>query len=366
MVLDDFPCAAVKTNETGRILAANQAMERLLRRRSSDLLDQSLDDLLTKASQIFLESHVRPMLRREGQVSELVLKLRGPDGREIPLLVNVRAETHEADTVHLWVLFESHQRSEFEGELIHAREAIRQMAQELQNELSLKDRLLTILSHDLRGPVGTAAQLIDLAAGELASGESIQEILGSVQSTMHATYNLIENLMDWMEGRNQNAIVEDEPVLLDDLLKTVATWMDSQARAKSITLEVQGRPGLVLRTKRRAAETILRNLTSNALKYSHVGGLVVLKGKESAGGWTLEVRDQGVGVPPEKLAKLFGQTKVDSSPGTGRERGSGLGLMFCAELARTLGGTLGAENNPDGGSTFFLQIPENPKPAATK
>lgn len=328
---------------------------------TSELVGQSFDELLTKASQIFLESHVRPMLRRDGEVSELVLKLSGPDGTEVPLLVNIRSETKTNGTVHTWALFESRHRNEFERELIHAREAMRQMANELQNELGLKNRLLTILGHDLRGPVGTAAQLIDLVVGELAKGESIDEPLGMVQGSMHATYNLIENLLGWMEGQNKKASEEPESVLLHELLNTVVTWLESQARAKSISLEVQCPPTLSIRTNRRATETIVRNLTSNALKYSRVGGLVVLAGKESATGWSIEVRDNGVGIPPEKLSKLFGETRVDSTLGTGHERGSGLGLMFCSDLARKLGGTLGADNNPSGGSTFRLQVEMHPR-----
>ena len=356
MVLDNLPCAAVQTDETGRVLAANRELGRLLSRSPSELLNQSFDELLTKSSQIFLESHVRPMLRRDGEVSELVLKLSSPDDREIPLLVNIRAETNSATTVHNWALFECQHRNEFERELIHAREAIRQMAHDLQNELRLKNRLLTILGHDLRGPVGSLTQLIDLVVGEHVKGESIDEDLGLVQASIHATYNLIENLMGWMEGQNKNSYEEPEPVILHDLLQTVVTWLESQALAKSISFEVQCHPTQGIRTNRRATETIVRNLTSNALKYSRVGGLVVLAGQETATGWSIEVRDSGVGVPPEKLAKLFGETKVDSSPGTGHEQGSGLGLMFCSELARNLGGTLGAVNNLTGGSIFCLRV----------
>jgi signal transduction histidine kinase len=338
------------------VLAANRELGRLLGRPPSELLNQSFDELLTKASQIFLESHVRPILRRDGEVSELVLKLNGPDDRDIPLLVSIRAQKESATTVHTWALFESRHRNEFERELIHAREVMRQMAQELQDELGLKNRLLTILGHDLRGPVGSSAQLIDLVVGALANGEPIDEALGLVQASMHTTYNLIENLMGWMEGQYKNSSEDSEPVVLHDLLQTVVSWLESQACAKSITLEVQCQPTLGIRTNRRATETIVRNLTSNALKYSRVGGLVILAGHESATGWSIEVRDNGVGVPPEKLAKLFGGARVDSSPGTGHEHGSGLGLMFCSELARSLGGTLDAVNNPAGGSTFCLRV----------
>ena len=356
MILDDLPCAAIQTDETGRVLAANRELGRLLNRSPSELLGQSFYELLTKSSQIFLESYVRPMLIHDGEVSELVLKVSSPDDREIPLLVNIRAETNSATTVHTWALFESRHRNEFERELIHAREAMRQMAHELQNELSMKNRLLTILSHDLRGPVGLSAQLIDLVVGKLEKGESVDEELGLVQGSMHATYNLIDNLMGWMEGQNKNSSEEPEPVILQDLLQMVVTWLKSQARAKSISFEVQCHPNQGIRTNRRATETIVRNLTSNALKYSRVGSLVVLAGQETATGWSIEVRDNGVGIPPEKLAKLFGETQVDSSPGTGHERGSGLGLMFCSELARNLGGTLGAVNNPTGGCTFCLRV----------
>lgn len=354
--LDDLPCAAVQTDESGRVLAVNRELGRLLSRPSSGLVDQSLDALLTRASQIFLESHVRPILRRDGEVSELVLHLIGPDRTEIPLLVNIRAETKSATTVHYWVLFETRRRNEFEREIIHAREGMRKMAHELQNELGLKNRLLTILGHDLRGPVSSAAQLIDLVVGGLAKGEPIDKTLGTIQGSMRATYNLIENLLGWIEGQNMKSSEEPEEVMLLELLQTVVTWLGSQAESKAIALSVECQPNFVIRTNRRAAETIVRNLTSNALKYSRVGGLVVMAGQASPTGWSIEVRDNGIGVPPEKLAKLFGELRVDSALGTSHEPGSGLGLMFCSDLARNLGGTLGAVNNPSGGSTFSLRV----------
>jgi len=356
LILDDLPCAAVQTDENGRILATNRELGKLLSRPSSGLVGQSIDNVMTRPSQIFLESHVRPMLRREGEVSELVLKLNGLDGDEISLLVNIRANTIEATTVHTWVLFASIRRNEFERELLQAREGMRQIAQELQDELGLKDRLLTILGHDLRGPVGMAAQLIDVVMDDLAKGEPVDESLGMVQDSMHSTYNLIENLSGWMEGQTRNSAEEPEAVILLELLQTVVSWLESQAKSKAIALTVECTPNLNVRTNRRAAETIVRNLTSNALKYSRVGGLIVLTGQVSATGWSIAVRDNGVGVPPEKLAKLFSGARVDSSPGTSLEHGSGLGLMFCSDIARNLGGTLCATNNPSGGSTFSLRV----------
>lgn len=356
MILDDLPCAVLQTDENGRILATNRELGKLLSRPSSGLVDQSIDDFMTRPSQIFLESHVRPMLRREGEVAELVLKLSGPEGAEISLLVNIRASTIAANTVHTWVLFASRHRSQFERELLQAREGMRQIAQELQDELGFKNQLLTILGHDLRGPVGMAAQLIDFVMDYLAKGEPVDEALGKVQGSMHSTYNLIENLSGWMEGQPKKSSEAQEAVILLELLQTVVSWLQSQANSKSIALLVECTPNLNVRTNRRAAETIVRNLTSNAMKYSRVGGLVVLAGKVTATGWSIEVRDNGVGVPPETLANLFSGARADSSPGTSLERGSGLGLMFCSDLARNLGGTLCATNNPSGGSTFSLRV----------
>jgi len=105
-------------------------------------------------------------------------------------------------------------------------------------------------------------------------------------------------------------------------------------------------------------ETIVRNLVSNALKFSPQDSSVTLRGRAVEGSVLVEVIDQGTGIPPEKIARLFQGQKVDSSMGTIGERGNGLGLMFCFDLARSLEGRIEVESVVGQGSTFRLVQPD--------
>lgn len=232
----------------------------------------------------------------------------------------------------------------------------RKLEEELRNQVSWKDHLFTVLAHDLRGPVGNMAQLFQLIEMTTQPREREELIQIGIKSTQQ-TYSLLENILGWIRGQRDGRpqiLMETE---LEPTLKKVQEWLDETARMKRITLEVDAAPGLVLMTDRNALLTVIRNLASNAIKYSPPDGRVILRAFPFDGGLQIEVQDFGAGISPEKRTHLFGHDKIDSAPGTAGEVGHGLGLMFCGDLARSLGWELGAESSAAGGSTFRVKIP---------
>ncbi len=228
---------------------------------------------------------------------------------------------------------------------------------QLQEANDVRNRLFTILAHDLRGPVGTLAHLLGLALETKADFETMLEVVSESHKAATQTYDLLENVLGWVSGQLDHTQREPVWVNLLNLFRGVAAWLEATCRAKGITLELEANAKLMVLSDERSLETILRNLVSNAIKFSPRGALVRMRALPGTEDLRLEVQDEGVGIEPERLRQLFAGGKKNTRAGTAGERGNGLGLMFCADMARTLGGHLSATSQVGQGSTFILTIP---------
>jgi len=225
-----------------------------------------------------------------------------------------------------------------------------------QNEL--KDRLFTILAHDLRGPIGNLASLLGMLCDHPVDRQSLDESLSEGRQAALRTYNLLENVLGWVRGQLDEISALRERIPLIRPLTAVQNWLDSSAKSKSVELVLDCHPSLTVYTDERMVETIVRNLVSNAIKYSPMAGKIILRGRNERAMVCIEVVDYGIGIPADRVAALFGKSQTKSVPGTLGEGGNGLGLMFSADLARALEGLLEVESAEGKGSTFRLRLPD--------
>ena len=231
---------------------------------------------------------------------------------------------------------------------------------QLKDANEVRNRLFTIMAHDLRGPVGTLAHLLGLALETHADHETLLEVVESSHKAASQTYDLLENVLGWVSGQLEQVQREHVWVNLLNLFRGVAAWLEATCRAKGISLELQADPLLMALSDERSLETVLRNLVSNAIKFSPRGAVVHLRAQSLSDGLSLEVEDEGTGIEPERLGQLFSGGKKNTRVGTAGERGNGLGLMFCADIARSLGGRLVAASVVGKGSVFKLTLPFSP------
>lgn len=243
------------------------------------------------------------------------------------------------------------------GALIQ-RKMLKDLSERYRLQNALKDRLFTILAHDLRGPIGNLSVMLGFACDQPMDPADLKDVLAESRQASLRTYNLLENVLDWVRGQIEEVRALRERIPVVRFLVAVQIWLESTAKAKGVKLVVDCPSSLTVVTDEKMVETIARNLVSNAIKYSPRGGTVTLRGRATPGFITAEVEDQGVGMPPEKVEGLFTPLQKRSEAGTAGESGSGLGLMFSSDLARTLGGRLEAESTLGQGSRFRLVLPD--------
>jgi signal transduction histidine kinase len=245
-------------------------------------------------------------------------------------------------------------------------EAIRQN-EELSRLNRQQDQFLSLISHDVRGPLNSIHGVLLLAQAKALSPHQVQELLGKLAVEVQHTSLLLDNLLKWTASRMHPLSVQPVPVDLRRLALENLALYESLAARKAIALQCALPDALVVTADEEMTRTVVRNLLNNAIKFTYPGGTVTLRAERRffgasaagrpAGPWVqFTVQDTGVGMPPETVVRLFSGAAC-STPGTGREMGTGIGLRVCHDFIDQHGGRLWAESCPGQGTSFHFTLP---------
>jgi PAS domain S-box-containing protein len=235
---------------------------------------------------------------------------------------------------------------------------IKEQNEQLQQSNIEKDKFFAILAHDLRSPICSFLGLAEVMAEEsnTMTMSEIEEISKSLFISASNLYQLLENLLEWSVLRKgyTNCIPE-----ASDLNKIISRSMEpfrESANRKRIELSFEADHPLHVLCDLKMTETILRNLISNALKYTHGNGQVTIVAAASGNVVRISVTDSGIGMSEDLLSKLFKLNEQVCRKGTEGEASSGLGLLICKEFAELQGGKIWAESVEEKGSTFHFTL----------
>lgn len=242
---------------------------------------------------------------------------------------------------------------------------------ELEKKLnSDKDKFFSIISHDLRGPFNTLLGYSQFMAEriDLLTKEDTQKMSRDVYGVAKATFNLLENLLTWSQLQRGRIEYKPDLIELSDLAQATTSLLKKTARDKQIQLEQRIEEGLDIYADKSMIDTVIRNLTSNALKFTPTGGQVTLSarrngfspGKEGTQWIEVSVKDTGVGISQEDINKLFKIAIHHTTQGTAQERGTGLGLILCQEMVEKNGGRIWVESEPGQGTVVKFTVPAAP------
>jgi signal transduction histidine kinase len=227
---------------------------------------------------------------------------------------------------------------------------------------AMKEKLFAVLAHDLRGPVGTVRNLLAAIVenGEAFTERELRSYLPEMHRSVASVYELLENLLDWVRSQMDEIRALQERLEISSLVEGLVSSLSEAAEAKGLRLEIETAAGLCAYSDRRMVEAILRNFLTNAIKFTPRGGAirVITLRSDDASSTLVRVEDTGMGMDEATLKALFTMDPAKRRDGSSGERGSGIGLVFCADLARRLGGRIEAESVVGGGSVFTLFIPD--------
>lgn len=235
----------------------------------------------------------------------------------------------------------------------------RKTSRQLAELNATKDKFFSIIAHDLKNPITTQFGLTSLILADYNDIEDEERLnlIRSVDQAGKQTYRLLENLLYW--SRSQTGRLDYVPRLIqiNDLVLESYNLLNENAKAKSVTLVPSDKDDFTAYGDEDMIKTILRNLISNAIKFSNKGGLVKVLLSEKGNEKIISVVDCGVGISPDHLKGIFKIDTVSSLPGTDGERGTGLGLILCKEFVEKNGGKIWIESQLGIGSTFSFSLP---------
>jgi signal transduction histidine kinase len=228
------------------------------------------------------------------------------------------------------------------------------------NELNAsKDKFFSIIAHDLKNPFNTIIGFSDILLEEISSGDLIKgnESARMIHSSAIQTFRLLENLLEWANSQTGKISYKPSPVNLNELLNEDFITLNDMAIRKNIELKRFIPDNLVIMADRNMIKTVLRNLISNAIKFTPKKGKVEVNALTNDKYVEIAVSDNGIGMTKEIMAKLFRIDANLSTQGTENERGTGLGLILCKEFVEKNGGKIWVESESGKGSTFKFILP---------
>ena len=235
----------------------------------------------------------------------------------------------------------------------------KQQEHELQKLNDDKDKFISILSHDLRNPFNALIGLTDILIekNQEFSIEKIEMILHNLNLVTINSYDLLNDLLSWVKSHSGQAKFRPIKFNIKNECQKVINYTKHSAETKEITLIYKSEENINVLADHNMFDTILRNLISNAVKFSDRKSTVTIEAKSENGQAIVAVCDTGIGIDDERISKLFNITQFESRTGTEGEVGSGLGLVLCKELVEINQGKIWVKSQQNNGTTFYFSLP---------
>lgn len=251
-------------------------------------------------------------------------------------------------------IMQLHKLNKLNLELSQSRKKLKQLN-------DTKDKFFSIIAHDLRNPfhlLRTISEMI-ITRYESMQADEIKDRVKDIHNSSNEAYKLLENLLTW--SRSQTGRIRFEPARHDiyELIANSSYALRNHAKRKNITINQDVKIETVAQFDYNMIDTILRNLISNAIKFTNSGGTITVASSILDGKLMISVADNGVGISLEMQSKLFSISDSISTRGTSQEAGTGLGLILTKEFVDYHHGTITVESIPDKGSKFTIELPLN-------
>jgi PAS domain S-box-containing protein len=349
-VLDNIPLELWACDTEGRCFMENPI---LVRQRGSTV-GKRLADLAMTADER-TRWHDNQTRALAGEVVDAEVELQGPGARRV--FQRIVAPIHRNEHIQgiLGINIDISERKRFESELQQAREAA-------ESANAAKSEFLAHMSHEIRTPLNVVLGLAQVLNRESLTTNQ-RDMVERIQAAGESLLGIINDILDLSKIEAGQLRIEQRPFDLWTLLARVESLMGHAAQAKGLSLCIESAAvprGLLVGDELRLHQVLI-NLVSNAIKFTHQGevSLLVQPDEETATALRLRftVRDSGIGIAPETLSRLFTPFSQAEAGTTRRFGGTGLGLAICKRLVALMGGEIGADSEPEQGSTFWFELP---------
>lgn len=350
---NNAPCGYHSLNSNGVFVRINDTELKWLGYTREEVIGKlSFSQVLTEESQALFK-RLYPEFIKNGSIANIEYQLKRKDGSTFPVILSSTAAYSASGTYESGrtTMFDISARKDLENQLLKANDALIHLNEE-------KDHFLGIAAHDLKSPLNSILGLLNLLKSEAGLSSEQQEYVQFIEQSCISMKRLVNNLLDINKIEQGGFTLTKEKILIADILQEHHQAFKETASQKEITLRMEDfSNGTYLHTDHDVLTRILENLLSNALKFSPGQKEVVLRVSVSKALVRFEVSDQGPGIRPEELPRLFGKFQRLSTRPTSGESSSGLGLSIVKELVTLMKGTITVETEVGKGTTFITELP---------
>lgn len=346
-VLDLIQDGFLVIDKKNRVIDYNNAFRKYLTDpNSKKIIGTQIEDLFPeqKAFFEFLETH------QSGKIELHIASQSGPVDLEADILyLDENRLNNDATIIKLQDL------THFKQEALRSQ----QQTEELKKLNQLKDRIFSIIAHDLRGPLVNLSEVLKMISNNLITIEEFKELSPILNKDILYTTDLLENILHWSRSQLKGYGINKEYFDLKSMIVNEVNYHLPSAASKNVQIIQDVFPGNIVYADMLMIQIVVRNLLSNAIKFCYEGCEIDITAVYHKGQMLLSIADNGTGIKKEALKKLFGGDNI-STRGTMNEKGTGLGLMVCKEFMERNEGRITVESEFEKGTTFHLFIPIEP------
>lgn len=257
-------------------------------------------------------------------------------------------------------IFYAVERGRLQHEKMLNQEKLKKYSEELEVLNATKDKFFSILAHDLKSPFNAFIGITDILAEDIdiLDNEQIKSFVLDINRSAHSQFKLLENLLAW--AQMQRGLMKFEPIELEinTVINDVFQLYLDNAMEKDLKLINETPLGKTIKADHNMLYLLLRNLVYNAIKFTNPGGEIRVGENATSGFSEIYVADNGVGINPSSLSKMFRIESQSTTLGTAHEKGTGLGLVLCKDMVEKNGGTIRVSSEVGVGTTFYFTIPQ--------
>ncbi len=236
---------------------------------------------------------------------------------------------------------------------------MKEVQKELRKSNSAKNKLFSIIAHDLRNPFNTLlgmTELIMIRFSEL-SKEELLSFIKDLNEVSRKTYYLLLNLLEWSRTQREKIVIKPQKLSLRPVIEETMEIFNASIEGKDQKLEMNVDANIEVYADPNSLKTVLRNLISNAIKFTPRNKSIFIEAASKNEKVEIKVRDEGIGIAPENLSHIFNLEGTYTSDGTENEKGTGLGLMLCKSFVEKNKGTIQVTSKVGEGTTFIIELP---------
>jgi len=353
------PTGYLTLTREGEIADLNFCSARMLGSDRSSIIKKPFDFFVAAESKIIFKRFLDEIFLTQSRQSCEVTMVNGRKPIIIAYLIGFLNKDERNTDINLIDITE---RKQAEEKLKAVLEELTAANKELRQSIQMnadKDLFISVLAHDLRNPFGVLLGYTELLSEKISSlnRDEIRKYAEEIYKSSNDTFSLLEDLLKWSRVRTGKIPFNLQRTSYDKICRDVVDILRPDADKKNIQIICASCEEIDFTADSEMLKAVFRNLISNAIKFTGWDGVINISAMKSHGEIVFTVSDNGIGIEPERIPKLFDISQFHTTSGTGNETGTGLGLLLCREFIEKHGGTIWVESTVGKGSTFYFNIP---------